>query len=333
MVKEIDSPMGNYQCEQCGMVYFNEDRARNCERDQHQDRNNYFTNSLEFYYGLECSGTDRKLPNPDHIFISAGTLWEEGRERFKRPTFPSHDSLMLDCGGFSFFDKFEYDSYPFTPGELARLANSLRADYVATIDYPCEPELLEAKDWSVEDNIERTVENAEKCMKHEIKGEWMPVIQGYSVEDYKKCVDKYLEKGLLENVKRVAIGSVCVRNRPTKIEEIVNEVADYLAENGIYVEIHLFGLSLRAVKRIDVWRRITSVDSGAWRFCDCGDHFYPRSEEEKIEFFKRYQAKINRVNENFKNQTMPNPDAYSGKEDLEEYRSKLVLTPKNSMEV
>lgn len=130
----------------------------------------------------------------------------------------------------------------------------------------------------------------------------MPVIQGYTVDQYKKCIDKYLEKGLLEDVERVAIGSVCVRDRPTKVEEIVNKIADYLAKKGVYVDLHLFGLSLRAVKRIGVWRRVASVDSSAWTFCDCGDHHFPRDEEEKIEFFEKYQKKVSQVSNSFKGQ-------------------------------
>lgn len=285
-----------HKCRTCGMPYYSEKRARNCEQD-HANERHKFKDELRFYYGLEGSGTDKKLPHTENIFISAASLWSRKKEEFRHPKLPAHQKFMLDCGGFSFFDKFELEEYPFDSKQLAHLARDIRPDYVATIDYPCEPELLEQKGWTVEDNIQRTVENAEKCLSQSIPGDWLPVIQGFRPEQYKHCIDLMEEKDVIRPY--MAVGSVCARSSVKDMSEVIRTVHGYLKKKGYEVDLHFFGLSINALKRSGNYSRIYSTDSTAWKWnqdpAEKDGCRMPRHEKDKLENFPGYRAKVNSI--------------------------------------
>jgi len=245
---------------------------------------------MTFYYGLDGSGADRSI-DAENIFISAATLWSEGKQDFKEWTPPQHSNFMLDCGGFSFFNQFESKEYPFGPEELADLARNLSPDYVATIDYPCEPTLLKEKGWGVQENIRRTVKNAERCMEINVDSTWLPVIQGFKLSEYKTCIDMMENRGLIRDF--MAVGSVCVRGKISNIRRIVIGIDKYLQSKGYNVKLHYFGLSLNAIKDFDCFLRINSTDSGAWKW-DQSDESkkYPSNQEEKLENFESYKERV-----------------------------------------
>ena len=53
------------------------------------------------------------------------------------------------------------------------------------MDYPCLPSLSEEENLA---RVEKTIENTKKCLK--IEGiKWVTIIQGYSLDQYKYCIE------------------------------------------------------------------------------------------------------------------------------------------------
>lgn len=98
----------------------------------------------------------------------------------------------------------------------------------------------------------RTAETGEPCP-------FIPVLQGWTVEDYVACIRMYDALGVnLYDYKVVGVGSTCRRENTDEIEEIVDTILD--EKPGL--KIHIFGGKTGAAKRVG--RRIASWDSSAW---------------------------------------------------------------------
>lgn len=87
----------------------------------------------------------------------------------------------------------------------------------------------------------------------------IPVIQGFSLEDYHRCIDLYAEKGVdLSSYRTVGVGSICRRQASKEAIEILKTIYD----RGI--SIHGFGLKKLALK--NAVQYLVSADSMAWSF-------------------------------------------------------------------
>lgn len=149
--------------------------------------------------------------------------------------------VFLDCGGYVFFS--EYGRFPFTPAAYLNLVAYLMPDYYASMDYPCEPSISsELAGMDVEARIQATVANAVALadMEAMIPGPVLvPVIQGWVIEDYWRCLDLYAAAGLIRPY--MAIGSMCTRSNTAEIAELVAAVHTYAARLGVQ-RLHAFGL-------------------------------------------------------------------------------------------
>lgn len=171
------------------------------------------------------------------------------------------DNLFVDSGGYSLMletgehgpvsDYFEY-------------VREQGAAVAALQDYPCEPEILKEYGRSVRDHQERTVERAAENLAyiqdHGIDADPMAVLQGWEVDDYLRCIDRFRDMGVLTD--RIGIGSVCRRGAATEIREIVTAVADELPDH----ELHAFGVKQSILNYPDAREALDSVDSAAWYF-------------------------------------------------------------------
>lgn len=222
-----------------------------------------------------------------YILISAAPLWYG--KKFRRIKLKSkYEELFLDSGGFSFF--YRSGDYPFSIEDYVELARYLNADYVAIMDYPCEPDVVRIE--GLASNIERIeaiITNAHKLMKYEDVN-WVMVLQGYLIEEYMYAVERIKEEGLTTDL--IAIGSLCLRKKRSKIYEVI-KVARYLN-----TKLHGFGIDIRALRYLPIFASLYSVDTGAWRFSSIrskGKQMYPLTREEKLLNLKRYREIVDNL--------------------------------------
>ena len=89
---------------------------------------------------------------------------------------------------------------------------------------------------------------------------WTPVLQGFKLEEYKRCFQMYKDAGIDlvgdKSIPVVGIGSICRREGTAEAEEIIRYFA------GLGVRIHAFGFKTEGIR--DVGNIIQSADSLAW---------------------------------------------------------------------
>jgi len=171
------------------------------------------------------------------------------------------DNLFIDSGGYSLMletgehgpvsDYFEYVS-------------EVDASIVALQDYPCEPEILEEYNRTVEQHqqltIERAVKNLNYIEDHGIEATPMAVLQGWETEDYIRCIDRFRNAGVLTDY--VGIGTVCRRNATSEIQDIVLCINKELPSR----KLHAFGVKKEILTLNDVRAALDSVDTTAWYY-------------------------------------------------------------------
>jgi hypothetical protein len=244
------------------------------------------------YYGLECSGQDRKLGRVPHVLISAATLWNAGGKFQAMFTPPEHETLFLDSGGFHFAQRRA--GYPFGVGWYVGLAGRIGADLVAAMDLPCEPGVRrESGTLTNADRIARTVENTRDCLRH-AGPRWVPVVQGYTPAEYESCVDLLESAGCVRSV--MGIGSLCVRKKADEAWEVIRRVRRRLPD----VRLHGFGIDLRFIRDRRIRSALWSCDTSAWKFNMKGSpgraegRRFPRPDE-KTANLTAYMGRIDRI--------------------------------------
>ena len=256
-----------------------------------------------FYVTL--SGT-RGFPKRyiENVMVSAGSLWSTQRGKFIRRNPPEHTRFFLDSGGFSCLNR--YRDYPWTPEAYRSLIWHYKPDYVATMDYPCEPEIKRLiplgsgeASRALETNYSRiraTVFLAIWLLEQDLPAHTtvVPVIQGYTLEEYLTCVDLYEKHGIFDIADYFAIGSMCRRWRVEEIAKLVTGIVDYVWSTHPNVRFHLFGLKLSALKNRAIFERAYSVDSAAWSLNPKRGKLYVR-DPVGAGYLDQYLEKVSRV--------------------------------------
>ena len=201
-------------------------------------------------------------------------------------TWNKCEEIMLDSGGFSFFTK--YSDYPFELNKYIEWihnmneANDGKVNYCAIRDYPCEPLINRASISTNKERIEKTVQNAIECIDTDNTINWMPVLQGYDLEEYLSCLDLYKDVGIIEDI--LAIGSMCRRTDIKTIEKIIRSIKKEY--NG---KIHLFGLTMNALKSKYIVDNTFSCDTIGYTFM-CKT--YEETEEKKEKLIMKYEKAL-----------------------------------------
>lgn len=208
-----------------------------------------------FYFGA-ASGSSRKalreLQEPN-VMLNYATKLNQPWYGIQR--------LFVDSGGYSFMKgKGEYET-----------SDSAYLDYVdehdpeifALRDYPCEPEVLNEHDRTVEDHQDRTTDRHVAILDllgdRSIDGQPLSVIQGWAVNDYLRHVDQLSDHGAITDY--VGIGSVCRRGQAGHIRQVVLAVRDALPSS---VDLHAFGVKSSVLRLPDVREALTSADSQSY---------------------------------------------------------------------
>lgn len=208
-----------------------------------------------FYVGLHHP---HDAAHFERAFISVNTV--RGR---KKPV-PS-DDWILDSGAFRELEQF--GGYRHSPEEYAAEVNRLAAinpglKVAVSQDWMCEAFMLEKTGLTIADHQRLTIERYDALLPLMPPGVYlMPVLQGYSIDDYLRHIDMYGDR--LRPGMYVGVGSVCKRNGDVRqIEAILIAIKRKRPD----IRLHGFGLKTTALTSGVVRDRLYSADSMAWSF-------------------------------------------------------------------
>lgn len=192
------------------------------------------------------------------------------------PLFVSHNMLKrrvtpfpravgrwaLDSGGFTELSR--NGGWLTTPEEYVEAArryqNELGSlDFAAPQDWMCEPFMLTKTGLTVLEHQRLTVANFVELRRLAPELPFIPVLQGWELEDYLRCAEMYHQAGVdLRAELRVGVGSVCRRQYTSEIETIFETL------HGEGLALHGFGVKTAGLKNYE--RYLSSADSMAWSF-------------------------------------------------------------------
>lgn len=191
------------------------------------------------------------------LFVSHLTL--AGR---KSPYNPATTRWALDSGAFSILSKHgNWDTWSpqaYT-SHVHRYVDELGSlDWVAPQDWMCEPHIVKKTGLSVQEHQRRTVGNFLE-LRQQLGKLVIPVLQGWALDDYLRCVDLYTDAGVdLLAEPTVGVGSVCRRQRTKEIGTIFTTLAD--------TGLRLHGFGVKAQGLAAYAECLVSADSMAWSY-------------------------------------------------------------------
>jgi len=185
-----------------------------------------------FFVGLNPRWQQFKwLPYGLNVMYSAAGFWSGNGWRRKR--YIKHAGIRwLDCGGFTLLNR--YGDFPFTVVALMNLVAFLNPHYYASMDYPCEPDISRRLGlMNNDERIRATVTNTVAMIEWEsqVGGQLVPVIQGYTLDEYRKCVDLHHQKGTIREY--MAVGSMCRRISDAELHNLIPGIATHARQAGV----------------------------------------------------------------------------------------------------
>lgn len=204
------------------------------------------------------------------LFVSARTL---NKYRRDGDPFPKGRTLWaLDSGGFTELQKYgtwtmDADEYG---GMVYRfMDNGAVPFFAAPQDWMCEPAVIHGGTFlgqqfagtglSVAIHQELTIDNFLYLREHFPAAPWIPVLQGWTLDDYLAHADAYAAAGIdLAAERLVGLGSVCRRQSTSEIGAITGT----LAARGY--RLHGFGVKAQGLAQYG--HNLASADSLAWSY-------------------------------------------------------------------
>lgn len=131
--------------------------------------------------------------------------------------------------------------------------------WAAPQDWMCEPVIIAKTGLDVHEHQVRTVENLCRLRAAAPDLTFAPVIQGWALPDYLRCVEMYRHVGIdLTKELVVGVGTICRRQGTLEAEQIMHALRD----RGI--SLHAFGAKIAGLKKYA--DAVTSSDSLAWSY-------------------------------------------------------------------
>jgi hypothetical protein len=166
----------------------------------------------------------------------------------------------LDSGGFSelsLFGRWETGPRQYADEALAYADRIGNLRWAAIQDWMCEPFITEKTGLS--EHQRRTVQSYLDLTALAPTVPWAPVLQGFRVDDYLDCHERYVAAGVdLARAPVVGIGSICRRQGTREALEIIRTLSGY----GL--PLHGFGLKTLGLRKIA--HLLASSDSVAWSY-------------------------------------------------------------------
>lgn len=184
------------------------------------------------------------------------------RLRVRRHLRPALGPVVIDSGGFSELSLYGWwrTSEPAYGRAVERYVAELGSvAWVAPQDWMCEPEIVTKTGLSVHEHQARTVGNYLRLTEDWPGLPFIPVLQGWSLGDYLRCMELYEAAGVrLASLPVVGVGSVCRRQDTRFAETLFRE----LHAAGLCT--HAFGVKTAGLARYG--RFVASSDSLAWSY-------------------------------------------------------------------
>lgn len=213
---------------------------------------------MRFYLGTHRDNWLADLRFADvPLFVSHRRL----KDRRKLPVAVT--DWALDSGGFS--ELTLYDEWRTTPREyiaaVRRYADGIgRLQWAAPQDWMCEPHMLAKTGKSIAKHQQLTIDNFLELRHQAPDMPFVPVLQGWDLDDYLRHADAYAKAGVdLAEEPVVGLGSVCRRQHTEVVEEIVLR----LHGRGI-TGLHGFGFKVRGLEKAG--HMLATADSMAWSY-------------------------------------------------------------------
>ncbi len=172
--------------------------------------------------------------------------------------------VYVDSGGFTELHK--HGRWTVSPeafvDEVLRYQRELGTiGWVSIQDWMCEETALRATGLTIAEHQRRTVENFRTLFRMAPEVHWLPVLQGWELNDYMHHVEMYRDAGIiLGDMQRVGVGSICRRKSVREPVEILRELCGVQGGLGL----HAFGLGAQALRHAASY--IASSDSLAWSY-------------------------------------------------------------------
>lgn len=199
------------------------------------------------------------------LMVSLNTLAKRPRVRAAVPWF-------LDSGGFTELQR--HGRWTTTPEQHAERCAEVvelvgNVNYVSPQDYMCEPAVVQGGSFkgltfagtnkTVAEHQELTVQNYLDLVRIAPHVPWLPVLQGWEVDDYHRCADMYEQAGVsLAAAPLVGVGSMCRREALPEAGDILRTLA------AKELKLHAFGFKQQGIRQ---WGQyLSSADSMAWSF-------------------------------------------------------------------
>jgi len=129
-------------------------------------------------------------------------------------------------------------------------------EWAAPQDWMCEPMMLAKTGLTVRQHQERTVANFLELRALAPRLPFIPVLQGWELADYLRCVEMYDCAGVdLRAESLVGLGSVCRRQSTDEIRETLS---------GLGLRLHGFGVKTAGLALYA--EHLSSADSMAWSY-------------------------------------------------------------------
>lgn len=206
-----------------------------------------------FYLGAHHSNWLAR-PRRVRLFVSRASL-------HKLKKLPRASALWgQDSSGFTTLNKHGY--WPFGAKQYAAETKRFRdeigqLDHAAIQDWMCEPFVLKKTGLSIAEHQRRSVQSYEDLLAEAPEIPWMPVLQGWRINEYLEHVDLYNDRGHdLRRVPIVGVGSVCRRQGSLEGAAIMRQLAD------LDLPLHGFGFKVDGLVRVH--DRLKSADSMSW---------------------------------------------------------------------
>ena len=208
--------------------------------------------SCQFFLGTHLTGWLRHTEVP--LFVSRRRLVRQKTWR------PATAPWALDSGGFSelsLFGRWTVEPEQYAGEVVAWQAQIGRLQWAAIQDWMCEPVILSQTGLTVFEHQRRSVQSYLDLSRIAPGVPWAPVVQGWTVADYLRCVELYRSAGVeLSRLPVVGVGSVCRRQHSDEAVEI------FRALHGQGLRLHGFGLKIKGLEKAAHY--LVSADSLAW---------------------------------------------------------------------
>lgn len=208
-----------------------------------------------------------------HFYL--GTHEPSWLGRLDVPLFVSHRRLArlrtlpkarvgwaLDSGGFtelSMHGHWETEPAAYVDACRRYMVEIGRLEWASPMDWMCEPFMVEKTGLTLDRHQALTVENLLLLRQLAPDVPFVPVLQGFELEDYVACIDRYAAAGVdLLAEPTVGVGSVCRRQSTTEVLGVFTE----LSRCG--VRCHGFGVKMLGLRQYA--DHLVSADSMAWSY-------------------------------------------------------------------